>query len=543
MTLMTHERLAICDFIKKEKLAIEASSGWQNHSGFKSNPRALVLDVDNTPSLQQVLQFITALNDKKTAAFRTLVRPAAGGLGTKYSQSYSINGIDDADIVVRLVGKEFTEINSVDVESKTVSIGPSIQIGDLNRRLYDNHQLTLSTSSLNPYISFMGLAANNGNGTGREQPCIAGLIQSMTVCLTNGRIVRLDKSHPDFETIKTASQGLFGFVLSLEITCIEAKKLSLVAEVMSLAELIEEINTGLFPRDPYVSVLIVPMYQPDELTNRCYRNVCVYRWHPVSLDTPDHNAPTYFTHLKQEVETSLYDCINLGEFLSAHPQFTPWFTRYIARGIAIGETTHRSVAPWYSSAHHQTGYPKAVEDIGFLFRVSPNCHEAVEALHRVFSQLSTQAERGEYPIISGIYLRYLKGTPAGRALSEADENRQICAFDMASHHEASGQPVFRKTMAEFFQKQLGAWPHLGKYIPDDYRFKTPDFVRALEQWHMENGLALERSMLLTPHYCKLLELPYEVAKRPTASTRSPHFFSGSQAETSTPAFSKIRASL
>src|SRR5687768_20620 len=126
-----------------------------------------------------------------------------------------------------------------------------MQVGEINQQVYEAHHLTLATSSLNPYITFIGLAANAGIGTGKDQPAISSLIQSMTLCLPNGNIVTIDKNHPDFALISSGHQGLFGFVLSADIQCVSAKKLDCRQEVMSLFELIQALQAGLLEQSPY----------------------------------------------------------------------------------------------------------------------------------------------------------------------------------------------------------------------------------------------------------------------------------------------------
>ncbi|KTD04120.1 FAD-binding protein [Fluoribacter gormanii] len=519
MALSQQERKELIRFIRSNQLNIKSSTGWTNYSKFRQNKEALVLDIDDTESLSKVLQFITALNKRKDPAERTLVRPAAGGRGKKYSESYSVHGVEDTDIVIRLVGKEFTEIKGVDKEEQVVTIGASMQVGEINQQLYDHYNLTLPTSSLNPYISFIGLAANSGIGTGKDQPGVAGLIKSMKLCLPNGEIVTIDSSHPDFETICSGHQGLFGFVLSAEVQCIEAQKLECNKEVMSVAQLIDEIKQGLFERDPYTSIYIMPTYQADELTNRTYKNVCVYRWRPVEKTCEDQNARTPLTHVRQEMETRIYDYLNISNFLCQYPHVIPQFAQYIVLPLVIGSKNETSVSRWYDSVHHQTGYPGNVEDTGLLFEVSEDCHEIVAALEKVFTTLHEYSEQDYFPITSGMYLRYLQGMNGGVSITQHADGKHVCSFDMVSDIHNPGHDAFQKEITEFFRENLKAVPHLGKFLPDDYQLNCAEYNDALVRWYEENNLNLEESMLLTAHYCKLLQFPKMMPAQPDCSRR------------------------
>ncbi|MCC5015119.1 MULTISPECIES: FAD-binding protein [unclassified Legionella] len=524
MAFSPKERAVLLRFIHLNNLQVKSSTGWTNYSKFRRNKNALVLDVTDTASLSAVLKFITALNKKKDPAQRILVRPAAGGRGKKYSESYSVHGVEDADIVIRLVGKEFTEIKAVDREHQVVTIGASMQVGEINEQLYERYNLTLPTSSLNPYISFIGLAANSGIGTGKDQPGVSGLIKSMTVCLPNGEIVTIDASHPDFETICSGHQGLFGFVLSAEIQCTEAKKLECSREVMSVAQLIEEIRDGLLERDPYTSVYLMPTYQPDELTNRNLKNVCVYRWRPVEKTDSDRNARTPLTHVKQEIETRIFDSLHVSEFLCRYPSWIPFFAQYIVLPLVIGTTGETSVSRWYDSVHHQTGYPRNVEDTGLLFEVSADHHEIVVALEKVFTTLHEYNKKGYYPIVSGMYLRYLQGTNGGISITQHQAGKHVCSLDMVSDINIPGHEAFQKEITEFFMEVLKARAHLGKFLPSGYQLNCTDYTDALIRWFKKNNLNLEESMLLTGHYCKLLQLTEMMPVQPEFSMTQATFF-------------------
>lgn len=524
MAFSQKERAELMRFIQLNKLKIKSSTGWTNYSKFRRNKNALVLDIVDSESLSAVLTFIAALNKKKDPAQRILVRPAAGGRGKKYSESYSVHGIEDTDIVIRLVGKEFTEIKAIDMQNQVVTIGASMQVGEINQQLYERYNLTLPTSSLNPYISFIGLAANSGIGTGKDQPGVAGLIKSMTLCLPNGEIVTIDSTHPDFAAICSGHQGLFGFVLSAEVQCIDAQKLECAKEVMSVAQLIEEIKQGLFERDPYTSIYIMPTYQPDELINRTYKNVCVYRWRPVEKTRLDQNARTPFTHLRQEIETRIYDFLHVSDFLCKYPCLIPYFAQYIVLPLVIGRKNETSISCWYDSVHHQTGYPGNVEDTGLLFEVSSDHHEIIIALEKVFIMLHQYSRQGYYPITTGMYLRYLQGMNGGVSITQHQLGKHVCSFDMVSDIHIPGHEAFQKEITEFFRTTFKAIPHLGKFLPRDYQLDCADYNDVLIRWYKENNLNLEESMLLTAHYCKILQLREMMPAQSEFSSTQPTLF-------------------
>ncbi len=514
MAMSRFDKKRIIEFIRNNHLKIKVTQGWHNYSGFVQNKEALVFDVEDLHSLQTFTAFIDELNAQKPAAKRILIRPAAGG-SHKYNQSYSVHGVADAHGIIRLTGKEFKEIKSVDAERKSIVVGGAIQIGDLNKQLFDQHNLTLPTSSLNPYISLIGLITHSGIGTGKDQPAMPGLVIAMDILLTNGKIVRIDNNHTDFETIRAASLGLFGIVLNVEIQCIEAKKLECKMRATSLTDLFEEIKNGLLERDPYVSILIMPQYHPDELTNPTYKNVCIYTWRPVAIDTPDSNARTAFTHLRQETETIIYDFLSVGDFLCLYPQFIPFVMRNVISPMAVGSTSSSSVSRWYDSVHHQTGYPHLIEDTGLLFPTQRNGSEVIEAIKLVFTNLQESAQQREYPIMVGMYVRYLQGTNGGLSISACPDGQRTCSFDMVTHNDIPGHAPFQAKTVKTFMEVFGAKPHFGKFLPPGYQIVCPVFTKAVFDWYKANGLDITRSMLITEHFCQLLNLPFSPEKKPS----------------------------
>ncbi|HAT8178263.1 TPA: FAD-binding protein [Legionella pneumophila] len=533
MPLTDIERKKILDAALK--LNITPSVGWQNYSGFQKNTEMMVLDVEDTGSLQKILQFINQLNYEKHPDELILVRPAAGGLKKRYSESYSVHGVMGADVVIRLTGAEFTQIKSVNKDTGVVHIGASIQIGTLNKELYEEHDLTLPTSSLNPYITLIGLAATGGIGTGKDQPAITGLIQSLHLCLPDGKLVTLDKAHPDFNTIVSAHQGLFGFVLSAEVLCTEAKKMECIIEVTSLRGLIEHLHSGMLQTTDYTSILIIPQYLPDELTNPEYRNVRIYRWKPICRDKQDiHNNPLQ-SGIQQRMTTGLCDFFKIGEFLCQHPSYIPAFTRYISSPIAIGSSSYTTISPWYTSVHHQTEYPHSIEDTGVIFETGEDCKEVIAALEKVFDTLHKNAEEGIYPVIMGIYIRYLQGSNGGISITQHREGFHVCSLDFVSHNEIPGHDTFQKEMLTFFMSKFGARPHLGKALPEGYSLNCPEYVDALRKWYADNELELSKSILMTPHFRRLIKLDDIRDEHPVYGKMN--FFASSSAASSSSASS------
>ena len=504
---------SLLTFIESQKLKIKTSKGWKNFSENIDLPEVLVFDVKDISSLQKILKRIYKLNEEKEdSTERIVVRVAAGKSKKQYHESYSFTDGLQASIIIRLVGKEFKGIEKTN-QRDVVKVGASMQIGKVDEMLYEKFNLALPTSSLIPYVTVSGLAANAGHGTGLHQPSFSGLIEAMTICLPNGEIVRIDKSHPDFETIRGAHLGLFGVILSLELKCMEAKKLQCVMQARSLPELLDEIEEGLFLHDPYVSIMYVPTYQPDELTNKELKNVIVYRWRPVDKMVTDVNDHPNWSHLAQSIEIKMEEGFHITDFLRECPELIPYYMTYLVTRIAIGKNDKISVGPW-PRIHYQTAFPKEINDFDCLFEVGKDCKEISHAFKKLAETLMEAAKNKEFPVTYAAYARLIAGTNGGLSTSQHQNDKMVCGFDVVSSPNIPGYEKFKNTMLDFFIEECHGKPHWGKDVPlniDYAKLYGNDFIQfkqVLEKWYVTNEMSLENSMLLNNFFCKILQLPY-----------------------------------
>lgn len=497
-----------------EKHRIKARNGFKNFSQNLNYPEALVLDVENKEALSAVVSTVYKLNQSKPDAKRVLVRAAAGRRHGDYSESFSFTEGVDADIIIRLVGKEFRNIKKTNREN-IMCVGASAQIGEVDKKLYDKFNLALPTSSLIQYPTVSGLAANAGHGTGLHQPSFSGLIRGMTVCLPNGEITRIDESHPDFETIRGAHLGLFGIVLDLDMECVEAKKVKCIMDVSTIPDFIQKVKNGLFAKYPYVSVMYVPTYQKNEMTSEKHQNVIIYAWTPVDKSTPDENSCPFISHLTQEIQIQLEEKLNVTQMLREYPMLIPYFTRYMISTVAIGKKDTESIGPWYTM-HYQTAFPKDIDDADYLFEVGQNSEEIVTAMEKVVATLSKYAQSGMYPVLDAVYLRLFSGTNGGMSTSSHSEGKVVCGLDMVSSNGIPGYSEFKRDMEDYFiNGPLKSKPHWGKYVPSEVDYEEmygesyQQFIKALQDWYAKHDMKLSNSMLLNKFFCDILKLPYQ----------------------------------
>ncbi|EKD70007.1 MAG: hypothetical protein ACD_46C00676G0003 [uncultured bacterium] len=499
-------------------LTIKMTDGWQNFSENIKQPQALVLDIPNIAALQEIMRAIYEINLKKTAAERIIARTAAGGKSTDdHSESYSFTPVNEADIVIRLTGDEFRKMNVISQEKNIVNVGASLQIGELDQTLYDKYDMSLPTSSLIPYVTVGGLSATAGHGTGKDQPSFAGLIKAMTICLPNGKMVRIDESDKDFATIRAGHLGLFGVVLSVELQCVPAQKLQCIMEARSVPQFIDAVKKGLFQQDPYVSVMYVPTYFSDERTRKNVNNVIIYRWRPVDKSEKNVNFNPHTSRAQQDLEIHLSDGLGIDELLTQFPKLIPPYMRYLVSQLKIGTKDSISLGDWPAMAHYQTTFPHDLDEIAALFTVKDQAEngqhgaEIVTAMEKIVSSLQQASKHGHHPITYAIYFRFFAGTNGGLSSSEHQHGQRVCAVDITSHPKAPGFQDLKNELKDFFVNEMNAKLHWGKNIDTNIDYQKmfgenfTAFCTTLTNWCQQQGIEIEKNPLINAVFSHVLQ--------------------------------------
>lgn len=511
MSRNKEELKSIKKFIKKNELKIKIREGWENFSKNIQQPDVMVLDIDNQDALQTLVMKINELNQKKEARKQITYRVAAGGLKHDHSESYSFTPGAEADIIFRLTGDVFRKVKKTS-EADIMQVGASIQIGELNKKLYEKYGLILPTASLIEYPTVAGLTGNAGHGTGKDQPGFAGLFSAMTFMLPNGKIVTITEKDPEFTTLRGAHLGLPGIFLSGELKCAKAQKLSCFIDVCSLADFLEQTEKGLFFNHPYTSVMYVPTYHRDELTNRDLKNVVIYTFKPVDMDTPDQNHHPLCNHLFQKIGVTVQEQTRITDLLSLKPELIPLYMRYLVSRGAIGDKDKLVVGDWPSVWHYQTVFPHKINDIDVLFEVSDDSREIIDAFVKMAKVNEKYAQKGEYPVTYAAYARFISGTNGGVSTSIHSKGKHVCGLDIVSSPNIHGYKKYRDEMFDYLVGELNGKPHWGKYAPEILNYKDiygdsfTEFKTTMENWYKKHDLEFSKSPLLNPFLCNILAM-------------------------------------
>ena len=516
MGLGVKDQKAIITFCKDNHISHKL--GWSNFTGSVALPNTLVLDIQTEKQVVALAKLVHQLNIKKDADDIITYRAAAAGENThrpneRYDRkSYSMTPCMEADILLHLRGPQFHGIKVINGNKRIVNVGVSVQIGDLDRQLYNNHQMNLPTSSLIPWITIGGAVATGVHGTGRHQPSVAGLVHSMRIVRPDGEIVMLDNTHPDFETIRGAHLGLFGVVLDMDIQCQKAMKLKIVIETKNIFQFKEAIKQGLYKKNKYVSVAYFTSGQKDEGAKDCPKDVVIIRWEPVPMDTPDSGACTELERLGQKITIMMQEDFHINDLLRKHPHLVPLFKQYLVRPLEVTGQDKTIVVPWPDGAHYQQEFPHDIDDEDDIFPVSEDCHEIIDAIDFAVAKLNAYAEKNDDPSIYAIYLRYFEGTNGGLSTSKHAEGQHVCGFDMTSARNMPGFSEFKTAVRNYVMEKFNAKPHHGKTVPADANYKQiygsgyDDFIKALGHWLENCDLELDTNPHLNPFFRQHLRI-------------------------------------
>ncbi|MHB1220607.1 MAG: FAD-binding protein [Gammaproteobacteria bacterium] len=531
MPLSKDIKKQIKTFIKENRLNIKIHNGWKNFSETINAPKALVLDIQDLHALTELQQFIYRLNQTQEPDNKFNVRVAAGGKDDrfdgsdiKHSESFSLTSCVKGDVIYRLVGSDFNQIHfdEGDEEKRLVHVGASLQVGELDNELWKLN-LRTPTSTLVPYVTVGGLLANASHGTGRDQPAYAGLVESLTLLLENGKIITLDKTDPLFANLIGAHFGLFGIVLSAKLQCKPAKKIKITRIPVSFPELKTAIEQGLFDNNPYVSAMFMPTYDGIESSTR---NVSIIKMKPISTMHEDLNRQSAYDRFMQSFQIGIAEAFKVFNYVKSHPGITPFYMRNLAVASQIGTEEEVSIGPW-PDMHYQTAFPKNISDAHWLVPVKSSV-DINSILTELQALLERAKERDEFPVHYAIYFRYFKGTNGGLSSSPHQEDEHIFAIDMVSSPGTPGYDAFKREWGHICRLK-GGKPHWGKELPADFNtldYYGEQYIQFLETYklfYQMQGLDPENSLFINEFLRNMLRnqplaelLPTEIAPQPLA---------------------------
>lgn len=515
MSLSREDQKNILDFSDiSTSPKIKHYTAWEN-STKTQYVRALVLDVEDEASLKILIEKIYAMNLHRDTTTRVTFHVAAGGrTDIEPSESNSFTECAQADVIIRLVGKEFRKIKKTS-DPHVLKVGASLQQYEFDKIAFEKYKLTMPTSTLIGNVTMGGISGTNG--TGRDQPGVPGLIKSMRIMLPNGKIVTLDETHKHFKTLIGAHLGALGIILDLEIKCIDAKKLHRKCIPMTIPGFNKAVKDGLFKDVEYIGVMQIPFGEQGEWTDTVDKSIIVRTFTPVPLDTPDKNNHATLSNIGQALQIGTNEEFEIMGLIKQFPHLLPYFNKYLIAKVEIGESVTESIGPWHDMYHYQKHFPTGFIDNGRMIEVSEDFHEFLAFQYHYTKILEKFAKDKKFPQAYPAYFRYLQGTNGGLSPTTHAEGKHVIAIDIPSipgfpHYEA-----FKKELDDNFffanlkgkkvydeagrQIKIISRVHPGKdfNVPHEYLSKMYDlkgFKQALTDWYKDHGLDFATSPLI-----------------------------------------------
>ncbi|MCW8469851.1 L-gulono-gamma-lactone oxidase [Fluoribacter gormanii] len=535
MTFPAKLKIEFIDTLTRNKISYR--QGWTNFMGNVRNPSAVVVDVDSEAQVQLIMKEVKRMNDNRTPKDKITLRATAGwedkdkSVGCclfpwskvqeeEYAKgSFSFSEVvggrtspesEGTDIILRFKKKfhKAKVLGSLNTKptwlnpdnpihqlpASLVEVSAGMQIAEYAEFLRKNN-LSSSTLSMLSWASLVGLLGPGGHGTGRDEPAVSGLIESIRVCDMDGTIRELTPDHPDFQTLCAAHSGFLGVILSVKMRVVKAYNLR---ETIAVFHNTEEMNGKLgdiLKNNQYVSVMGMPS---ASILGENVHQWQVRMWN-YTTDKPTQNSqPTYSptsTSFVQELGLRLGE--DLMDFLvnSDLKGLLPEFM-LIAAAQSIEERGTKPIVDFENHiTHPQVAFPEKLRDVDYFIPVKDDkAGEHLEAiLQQIEYQVNKASRRGEYPITYAVYVRYLKGTNGGLSptgTSSSDE--RIIALDVVTHPQTPGIVRFEKEFLGFLKEQeFEVRNHLGKQFPAGVvhysQFLDPknikDFIEAAERWN------------------------------------------------------------
>ncbi|MBI2785835.1 MAG: L-gulono-gamma-lactone oxidase, partial [Legionella longbeachae] len=516
---------------------ISFSQGWSNYMETVNNPGALVVDVESEEQVQLIMKQVKKLNKDRIPENKITLR-ATAGWGAKslscclfpwskvqeeeYSKgSYSFSEVvggraspdgEGTDIIIRfkkkfhkakVLGPIETKPSWLNLENPIhklpatlVEVSAGMQVAEYSEFLRKNN-LSSSTLSMLCWASVVGLAGTGGHGTGKDEPAVSGLIESIRVCDIDGTIRELNRDHKDFDTLCSAHSGFLGVVLSVKLRAVQAFNLRETVVMFHNTQEMKGKLGDLLKNNQYVSIMGMPSASNSEISKKIHQWQ-VRMWNFTTDKPTQKTKPSYApttTSFFQEVEVRLGD--DLMSFLvdSELKQLLPEMM-LIAAAQSIESRGTKAIVDFENHiTHPQVAFPKKMRDVDYFIPVKDN--QAGEQLEGILEQIEKQvnqaAEQREYPITYAVYVRHVKGSNGGLSPTSTNApDERIFAVDVVTHPDTTGIQRFEQEFMEFLhEKKYRVRNHLGKAFPEGItRYdqfleseNIKEFIKAAQRWN------------------------------------------------------------
>ncbi len=534
---------ALADGLKGLRLKTQYPVDWSNFSGNVHSVGALVVYADREEDVETILEEVYGVNHPEGVLERgpggavvmpvpptennaLVLRAVAGSFyqpscwssclpifggsaqKTQYDASYSFTEGGKADVLLCFTENyrnafkgsplEAAPGNSVD---RLATIPAGMQVGEAGDWLW-KQGYSLPRTSVIRYVSVVGLAANSGLGTGREDQVISAYIEAITVCFMNAsgeaETREYKRGDPYFSTLSLAHFGLFGVVTKIKLRVLPRHLIQEEQKAFrTVADLTDPTQFDLAQTLRDSEACFVSGFPVPNIPRGIFSGGSVIRqWEVISWKklpfTPEGNyrkKPEEETKAALNLEETFVRAVDdvFMKLATQDPEGWGVVLSMLAAAYKIELGSGSSLGEERLMTRYQSAFPRKLEDFCILFPVPIGREQlAVDALRRWGERLL----KLDFPITYQVYLRFLKGQN-GNSLACTDfdlpkgvdgvsQEYHVCSLEMLTYPGAPQAPEAKAALVEIVRALNGdplgnPYPyhiHPGKEWPENESFMT-----------------------------------------------------------------------
>jgi D-arabinono-1,4-lactone oxidase len=281
----------------------------------------------------------------------------------------------------------FNRILDVDPKTKMVTVEAGIRLWELGERLESEYGLMLSNLGSIDSQSVAGVIATGTHGSSLAHGLISECIESLTLMLANGQLVRCSASS-NRELFRAAliSLGALGIVVEVTLRAEDQYKIAWRQTRRTLSSVLDDWSAGLWTSHEFVRVWWMP-YQKSAIV-----------WHADKTDLPLMAPPKNF--YGENLGYHIYH--NLLALSNYFPRMLPWVEWFVfgmQYGFKAEKTVTEAVEPARTGLLMNCLYSQFVNEWALPLEKGP------EAITRLSAWLHGDAETARIPFpVDGLWV-------------------------------------------------------------------------------------------------------------------------------------------
>ena len=236
--------------------------------------------------------------------------------------------------------------------------------------------------------------------------------------------------------------------------CEPARKLKVIEEPCDEKKLMDQIDRGLFRKGKRkgegVSILQMPMINgknsfvieiqetvPLETKNFSHHPKLRSVWQKTSMSLAGNHVGSVLEMLNKKSKQKF-------------ATFMPWYLKNVVPVFTVPEKTSVSIGPFPEMMTRRNHFTAKISMAAYYIPIKKDNRARIQDVINCVSNLrETYHEQGKFPVVHGIYYRYLKGTNGGLSPSFHNEDEDILVVDVTSDWRVEGWHEFADKLGTY----------------------------------------------------------------------------------------------